>query len=108
MGKGAYICPCGQWYEVSPCGFPMYISGCINCFEKIGGEGHVPVDREGHFRILKNQAQNKYFMISKEKQNDKNENKGIQKNTFDYYKNNNKKIRNLNQISYRLLNSIIY
>ena len=44
----------------------MCISGCINCFERIGGEEHVPVDREGHFRILKNQSQqNQVVGISK-------------------------------------------
>ncbi len=123
---GAYVCSCGYFYDVPPCGFPMNESLCPICGLGIGGKQHVHVKRPGHFRILKDQAhynlikgywggyidqnQNKYFDDFKREveQMDKVENKGLQKNTFDYFKQDNKKIRNLTQISYRLLNLIIY
>ena len=60
----AYICPCGQWYEVASCGFPMVESQCFVCLEKIGGQSHHPVDREGHFRIFKNESQQNSVMNS--------------------------------------------
>ena len=123
---GAYVCSCGYFYDVPPCGFPMNEMLCPICGLGIGGRGHVHVKRPGHFRILKDQAhydliknywggyilnnQNKFFDDFKREveQMDKIENKGLQKNNFDYYRQDNKQIRKLSQISYRLLNLIIY
>ena len=42
----AYICSCGQWYDVAYCGYPMAESICFICRQKIGGLEHKPVDRE--------------------------------------------------------------
>ena len=50
--EGAYVCSCGTFYNVCPCGFPTEISKCINCGEKIGGENHILVRREGHMRYF--------------------------------------------------------
>ena len=53
----AYVCSCGQWYDVAKCGFPTIESICFICNQKIGGIAHHPVNREGHFRIFKNESQ---------------------------------------------------
>jgi len=55
----AYVCSCGQWYDVAYCGYPMAESICFICRQKIGGLEHKPVDREGHFRIFKHEKQEK-------------------------------------------------
>ena len=63
---GAYVCGCGTYYSINPCGFPDKNSkaNCTTCGNKIGydelppgikgshGFAHVP----GHYRIFKDQA----------------------------------------------------
>ena len=72
---GVYVCSCGQYYNIPPCGFPwreeynkkVY---CTNCHLQIG---HAPkplnipglhgmVIREGHYRIFKDKTQKKHEM----------------------------------------------
>ena len=38
--KGAYICSCGQWYDIDYCGLPTVESNCFNCNQKIGGTNY--------------------------------------------------------------------
>jgi len=67
--SGAYVCSCGLYYNIEPCGFPTEpkkepkILTCSNCNEPIGyakkppelkGE-HGMVIREGHYRIFKDE-----------------------------------------------------
>ena len=73
---GAYVCSCGLYYEIPPCGFPKskdpeeeeneedeFINKCLNCNLPIGHappkEGytgtHSMVIREGHLRIFKDE-----------------------------------------------------
>ena len=66
---GAYVCSCGLYYFIPPCGFPGYKEEdeeqdlCLNCKEPIGHgpakEGytgcHSMVLRPGHLRIFKNE-----------------------------------------------------
>ena len=54
IDDGAYVCSCGIFYNVGPCGFPTQISQCPNCGEKIGGQHHRLFRREGHIRIFLN------------------------------------------------------
>ena len=74
---GAYVCSCGKYYIIPPCGFPWEEEEdedgdgeipqvkCLNCQLDIGHapkpeqmEGlHGMVLREGHYRIFKNQEQ---------------------------------------------------
>ena len=132
---GAYVCSCGTYYSIPPCGFPIESYKCINCKQLIGGQDRKPEEkgyhkmiiRKGHYRIFKNEndkikefnrfndtdelipnmllsdykdriisplLKNIYYGISK-----------IDKITF-YQKN--KKIRNLSQVGYRLLNYILF
>ena len=123
---GAYICSCGQWYSVNPCGLPMVKGICASCKLPIGGEKHVPVIREGHFRIFKDEAEKetvlnygynnrklmKWKLLSEFKNEvDKliNEEKiGIIKVSCDFFKKENKNIRNLSQVSYRVLQFVVY
>ena len=58
---GAYICSCGTYYDIPPCGFPIESYKCINCKQLIGGikneeeKGkHKMVIRKDHLRIFKN------------------------------------------------------
>ena len=132
--KGAYVCSCGQWYDVEHCGLPMAESICYNCNQKIGGTEHVPVDRENHFRVFKDKAQqdsivkwvnkNKWvdhhpkyhhfrYKTIKDLKRDvekfiKEEHKGIKQVSQGFFNKIDKKIRVLNQISYRLLALIFY
>ena len=49
---GAYICSCGYFYSVGECTFPTVISKCPICGENIGGEHHILYKRVGHMRIF--------------------------------------------------------
>ena len=124
--NGAYVCSCGYWYTVPPCGYPTTIGNCPKCGEQIGGTGHLPVVRENHMRIFKDQnninninygfyrnAGFKYMIFEDFKVfcQDKlkaNESKGISSIDYDLFINETKKVRKLSTISYRLLNFIIY
>ncbi len=134
--EGVYICSCGQWYNVVPCGLPMMESDCFVCKKKIGGTWHVPVDREGHIRVCLNKIQeqevlkymndNKWCLEHPDKikhkfrtttieelkkkveANNKVENPGVKKVSMKFFDNEEKKIRDLDQVSYRLLALIFY
>ena len=76
---GAYVCGCGLYYDIGPCGFPNWSGVCVNCGKKIGydklppgitgghGFAHVP----GHYRIFKDLAQ-KQGEFAKYGDNDRN------------------------------------
>ena len=100
---------------------------CKECGEPIGSEktqyGFKPVKRENYFRIFKNKEEldketkkrfNLYNYMTidefKEKYIEKlfMEEKGIIKIDEDFLKKDDKQIRNLSQVSYRLLNFILY
>ena len=126
--KAAYICSCGKWYDVPKCGFPTSKSICDFCFKEIGGVGHNPVHREGHFRIFKNKAQEVNCLrnvsgwfksdnyqrktLDQLKQDIqvyiKEEHKGISVVSIDLFNRENKEVRGLNQISYRLLSFVFF
>ena len=136
-GFGCYVCSCGFYYYIAPCGFPTEPRSftCIECKEKCGwGPKVVPggppnhgmVIRKGHVRIFKNQEEkNSQF----EKYKDPEENipnillddyvkqveelrqkSGFGFNPVDkgYFEDQQKKIRKLSNIGYRLLNFISY
>ena len=60
---GAYVCSCGTYYSIPPCGFPIESYKCINCKQLIGGQDRKPEEkgyhkmiiRKGHYRIFKNE-----------------------------------------------------
>ena len=133
---GCYVCSCGYYYSIQPCGFPTRgsTSQCPICKLKIGfGEKkvnqgyHGLVRRPGHYRIFKDEKQQKTCM---KRYNDSDENvpniilekykkdiiesikkraqKGLNPASKDMFLNIDKKIRNLNPLSFRILHYIIY
>ena len=118
ISEAAYLCSCGYWYAVKPCGFPMEISQCPYCYQNIGGTNHVMVMREGHVRILLDHHfdQCKQYPLNKLKLSDlkkkieaiiADEPKGVKQVNKIFFKKN-KKVRNLEPISYRLLSLLFY
>ena len=132
---GAYVCSCGEYYGIPPCGFPIESYNCLNCKKLIGGQEkkkeekgfHKMIIRKGHYRVFKNiEDKNKEFnrfkdtdelipniLLSdyKTKVIDpliKTKHYGIAKMDKFMFSQKDKKIRNLSQVGYRLLNYILY
>ena len=136
---GCYVCDCGYYYNIDPCGFPTIgrTFDCQGCGKKIGygpkvipdkgAKNHGMQIRKGHYRIFKDQAQKNEQMsiwhdpdenIPNILLNDyiKNVIDPIRKNGsygFNvveryFFEKQDKKIRNLSNIGYRLLNFISY
>ena len=135
---GCYVCSCGYYYDIDPCGFPTKnrTFDCPVCGMKIGwgpkkvkvGEStHGMVIRPGHYRVFKNEQQKKSQMKVFDEVDENIPNillpnyineviEPIRKKSFfgfnsiskDYFLNKNKRIRNLSCIGYRLLNYISY
>ena len=136
MGEGFYVCNCGEWYYNQWCGVPVNISNCVNCGKEIGGldekltkRGKSTYTKE-IIRIYYDQTnknavesrsdlKSRYgtawydslllsdFKTETEKKMN-NDYKGILLTNYILFCNENKNIRNLTQISYRLLSFIIY
>ena len=71
--KGCYVCSCGYYYSIDPCGFPRknQSSDCPKCQKEIGygnsdklKKNHLFSinQREGHFRIFKDDDEKKIEM----------------------------------------------
>ena len=136
---GCYVCSCGFYYSIGPCGFPTqgYVFKCLECKEYIGyGEKKIPekgapnhgmVLRPGHYRIFKDEAQKKEQMnlydeidenipnITLEKYRKEviqpildNSSFGLNKISKSLFLKKDKNIRKMSQITYRLLNFLIY
>ena len=132
---GAYVCSCGSYYEIEPCGFPTESFKCINCNQLIGGTKkndeekgfHKMIIRKGHYRIFKNiEEKNEEFerfgdtdelipnMLLADYKKDiiepilNKNNYGISKLDKITFIQKDKKIRKLSQVGYRLLNFIFY
>ena len=125
--EGCYVCLCRDWYYYSvSTGFPErneLNKKCPKCGKNIG-----LFKRDNYFRIFKDENEKeklRKLKINRDKMNEincmtlkefeeqyiidklKNE-KGIYKTDKNNFRNTNKIIRNLSQISYRLLNYILY
>ena len=135
-GEGFYICNCGEWYYNPYCGVPVNINHCINCGKEIGGNDQILTKRgkENYekeiFRVYydeynKNNVEKREDLIEiyskgwydsillndfkKEIENKMNQDyKGIICNNYILFANENKKVRELSQVSYRILSFIIY
>ena len=132
---GAYVCGCGLYYSIGPCGFPNAPGICMNCKKKIGYDrlppgitgGHGFAHVKGHYRIFKDQAQ-KLGEFAKYGDNDRNipnmyiadykktiidpilekDRFGISKVTKVIFEDVHQKVRKLSTVGYRLLNFIAY
>ena len=136
--QGCYVCSCGYYYSIDPCGFPTRnrTSKCPVCKNDIGygpkkveggASNHGMIIRPGHYRIFKNMKQ-KIGQMSR--WNDPDENIpnilldkyikdvidpirkscsfGFNPISRDFFENSKKKVRNLSNIGYRILNFISY
>ena len=128
--EGCFVCLCDNlYYHSIPSGFPgLNEVGkiCPKCKKNIGsikkGEDIIMVNRKNYYRIFKDEEEMKKINKSKLKEincmtlKDLNKymtnifksEKGIYISDKISFKNENKIIRNLNQISFRLLNFILY
>ena len=116
-GKEAvYMCSCYFWYNVSNCGRPTQTFVCSNCGQTLGGNNHILFDRPGHVRICQdNQIPNdgtRYKTINQlmdEVENEKKiQIKGFKKVKYSFFKSTNKIVRNMTNITYRVLSFIFY
>ena len=136
---GCYVCSCGFYYYINPCGFPStgHTFKCPYCKELCGhGEkilknrgatNHGMVIRKGHYRIFKD-AKQKVRQMSRWNDPDENipnifldkykkeiiepllkkEKLGFNAISRKYFEKKGKKVRDLTQVGYRLLNFIAY
>ena len=135
---GCYVCSCGFYYNIDPCGFPTTnrTFKCSYCGEKCGWDkkkikggapNHGMVVRPGHYRLFRDKAQ-KEGQMKRWKDPDENIPNmlledykktvidpirntpafGFNSIERDFFENQNKKVRNLSNIGYRLLNFISY
>ena len=131
---GAYVCSCGAYYAIEPCGFPSQKSNCLFCKKEIGYAplpkgmkgAHGFVQREGHYRIFKDEkVRAEQFGTHDSSENIKNmlineykvkiidpilkESKlGINKPKKAIFLQFNHSVRKLSIVGYRLLNFILY
>ena len=136
---GCYVCSCGFYYNIEPCGFPTegYTFECPICGKPLGygkkkspyrgAKNHGMELRKGHYRIFKdkNQKEEQMTMFDEIDINIPNmtladykmkiiepiKNQsvcGFISITKEYFEKENKIIRNLSIIGYRLLNFINY
>ena len=122
---GAYLCSCGYHYSIDKCTFPRVKFKCPICGKWIGGEKGILVRREGHIRIFYDDDSRKIKLrkknadkdipnkllkeLEKEIEIDKKQiPKGlklIDKITFLKEEEN---IREMDAITYRFLNFVLY
>jgi hypothetical protein len=134
QNTGYYICTCGQYYSIGNCISPSHIFPCPNknCKLKIGGTSHKLLGAEAgqtdhYLVILEEKDKNStawlnhdinngnipYIFLDEYKKRyvDKylnKQTKGITKEEFTNFMNRNNKARNLDELSFRLLNYILY
>jgi len=135
---GCYVCSCGLYYSIDPWGFPTegQTFKCPECQQDIGygkringigASNHGMVIRPGHYRIFrdlkhKEEQMTKYGDCDENIPNRtldqykkeviepilKNSNYGINRISKNTFLKKDKNIRNMSQITYRLLNFLLY
>jgi len=115
---GAYICSCGKSYYIENCTQPSSISICSYCKEKIGGTNHRLIEREGHMRIFLNEEEKLNFKsipgkLLKDLLYDveiltNNHYCGFKRISKGNLLSIQKRVRNMNNITYRVLSFIFY
>ena len=114
---GFYMCNrCNHYYNIDNCSNPNQIYNCNGCGQQIGGENSRLLD--GSRRIYRNENERNLFphlygitlaqFELEVREDEKSENPGLRQINLSDFKNNYKKVRNLNNISYRILNFIFY
>jgi len=115
---GVYICSCGKSYYIRNCTTPVFITNCSHCNEQIGGKDHRLLQRQGHMRIFANQQeQSNYSYIPGKLLPDllkeieilkRTHTPGIKKVDKNRFLSTSKEVRNISNITYRLLSFIFY
>ena len=122
---GIYICSCGKYYMVRPCGFPTVTSNCPKCGLIIGGTNHKLYRRPGHFRLIFDEQakiniidhgydRDMPYMLLRDFKREKIEPllnipyRGIGKISKEIINKGGFNIRNINELSFRIMNFIIY
>ena len=123
---GTYLCPCGQYYILDKCTYPKRILQCEKCRKAIGGEKFNMIKREGHIRIFLDE-ENRQDIMKKHKdaympymlleEFEKEINK-LKKDVFkgiqikdierDTFLIRDESVREMNELSYRFLNFVLY
>jgi len=114
-----YMCSCGYWYVIGDCGRPWDENKCKICHETIGGKSHKLFNRPGHVRVCRNEEHRRKFIedipyiliddLMNEVETLKNTPiKGFQKVLKSNFIKNNKPVRYINHITYRILSFIFY
>ena len=127
--NGCYVCSCGFYYSLEPSGFPNenHKFKCPVCQKDIGASNQGMIIRKGHYRIFKDKEQkeeqmSKYGNCDENFPNRtleqykkeviepilKNYNYGINRTSKNKFLEKDKNIRNMSQITYRLLNFLLY
>ena len=121
---GLYMCSCGQYYTVAPCGYPMQISNCTKCGSQIGGTNHILLKRPGHFRIILDEQakiriidrgyKDMSYMLLRDFKRERIDpllnrpSQGIGKIGKEKINKTGFNIRNNNELSFRIMNFVIY
>ncbi|OUM67355.1 hypothetical protein PIROE2DRAFT_58828 [Piromyces sp. E2] len=114
-----YMCSCYSWYTIGECGRPKEVKTCRNCGNNIGGTNHSLINRPGHVRIFVDQVHRQAnndgtrFKMLNELKNEANYQKNIQIKGFkrvnkSFFLDKNKTVRNIGNITYRILSFIFY
>jgi len=117
-GKEAtFLCSCGNWYTIADCGGPINQGKCAVCKEIIGGKNYVLQNRRGHVRILANRSTNNSFNVPVKALNELLEEvdrlrqtpiQGFKKMDKRYFLSIEKQVRNISNVTYRVLSFIFY
>ena len=122
---GGYLCSCGYHYSIDSCSFPTIEFSCPVCGKTIGGKNHILHRREGHKRIFFNIQYKIYYtnlnyadkdipyvlLSDLEEEINKQKNllfKGLKKESKEYFLQRRTKIRDINYITFRILNFILH
>ena len=111
-----YMCSCYFWYTIGNCGRPTVTFKCKVCGQTIGGTNYVLSKRPGHVRIInENQIPNdgtNYKTLNQliaESENEKKiQIKGFTKVPKNFFFEQEKKVRNMSNVTYRVLSFIFY
>ncbi|ORX47098.1 hypothetical protein BCR36DRAFT_356114, partial [Piromyces finnis] len=115
---GAYVCDCGKSYYLENCTQPGGIFICTNCKQYISGNNHILIPREGHMRIYSNQEERNRFphipgilidnLLNDINQKINEETPGFRRLHKNCFHNFHKKIRNISNVTYRILSFIFF
>eukprot|EP00833_Pecoramyces_ruminatium_P017627 jgi/Orpsp1_1/1191659/evm.model.d7180000087601.1 len=117
-----YKCSCYYWYFVGECGYPMMTFNCRECGKILGGLHHILEKRDGHVRIYKDQAHRNedryrnsfpvdyifFNQLCTEAERQNVPIKGFKSVKLNFFMDTKKQVRNISQVTYRILSFIFF